>query len=64
MYVQYSNHLFAGDNNYALSGYKNEMNVNDIVRRVIFRWIVFPYEVSALVRYGCCNLRLRHHYVI
>ena len=55
MYVQCSNQLFAGNNNYALSGYRNEMNVNNIVRCVIFRWIVFPFEVSVWFVMGVVN---------
>ena len=53
--MQYSNHFFAGNDNYALSGYRNEMNVNNIVRCVIFRWIVFPFEVSVWFVMGVAN---------
>ena len=53
--MRYSNQLFAGNNNYALLGYRNEMNVNDIVRFVIFRWIVFPFEVSVWFVMGVVN---------
>ena len=54
-YVQYSNHLPAGEKNYILSGYKNEMNRRVFVPCVIFRWIVFPFDVSVWFVMGVVN---------